>query len=217
MHHFRTLTLLCLGFILGAAAVAGAGEPAVQLSGQIDDAVKLLNDPALRVTGHAGERRAAIRRMAAEIFDFDETAKRLLGQYWNERTPDEQQRFVRVFIELVDHAYLRRVDDFGGQRLIVGGQTVQNDEARVQVQVIARDNDVTPIEFLMVRAGDGWRAYDVKIGGMSLVASYRAQFNKIIRAASYEELMRRLEARVGGRNDVVGASPESRSGAALTP
>jgi hypothetical protein len=42
---------------------------------------------------------------------------------------------------------------------------------------------------------------------MSLVASYRAQFNKIIRAASYDELITRLEAKVGGR-DVVDASPK---------
>ena len=207
--HFRTLALLCFGFTLGAAAVAGAEEPAVQLSGQIDDAIKVLNDPALRAAGQEGERRAAIRRMAAEVFDFGETAKRVLGPHWSERTPDEQARFVRVFMDLVDQSYLRRMGDYSGQRLIVGGQSIRSDEARVEVQVVAKDNDVTPLEFLMVRgADDRWHAYDVKIGWMSLVSSYRSQFNKIIRAASYEELMKRLEAKVGGRNDIVGASPK---------
>ena len=207
MRRFRILAPLSLGFVLLTAGGAGAAPPDAHLTEQLDDVVKVLSDPALRAPGQEGERRATLRRMVVEMFDFAETAKRVLGSHWSERTPEEQARFVRVFTGLVDHAYLRRLDDYGGQRLVVAGQTIQNDEARAQVQVIEKNGDITSLELLMVRfAGDRWRAYDVKIGWMSLlVANYRAQFNKIIRAGSYEELIKRLEAKVGG--DVAGASP----------
>jgi phospholipid transport system substrate-binding protein len=76
------------------------------------------------------------------------------------------------------------------------------------VNVVQKEGDRMPIDFLMVRtAGDRWRAYDVKVAGMSLVSSYRSQFNKIIRRASYEELIKRLEAKTAPRDGIAGASP----------
>jgi phospholipid transport system substrate-binding protein len=44
-------------------------------------------------------------------------------------------------------------------------------------------------------ADGGWRVYDVSFEGMSLVGNYRAQFNKIIRGSSFDELVARLEAK----------------------
>ena len=40
-----------------------------------------------------------------------------------------------------------------------------------------------PVEFLMVRRGDRWRAVDLVISGVSLVGNYRVQFNKVIEGA----------------------------------
>jgi len=45
----------------------------------------------------------------------------------------------------------------------------------------------------MLRRGDRWLVYDVVIEGISLIANYRAQFNKIITTASYQELVRRMK------------------------
>jgi phospholipid transport system substrate-binding protein len=50
-----------------------------------------------------------------------------------------------------------------------------------------------PIDYRLQREGDRWRAYDVLIEGVSLVANYRSQFNRIITQASYDELVRKLK------------------------
>src|SRR5262249_28407747 len=151
------------------------------------------NDPAFLGATRESERRAALRQIAVETFDFTETARRVLGAHWSQRTSEEQDRFVRAFVDLVDQAYLRKMDQYGGQRLVVGDEAIQADEATVQVNVVQKEGDSMAIDFLMVRtADDRWRAYDVKIAGMSLVSNYRSQFNKIIRQASYDELIKRL-------------------------
>jgi phospholipid transport system substrate-binding protein len=36
--------------------------------------------------------------------------------------------------------------------------------------------------------------YDISVEGVSLVANYRAQFNKVIRSESYQALVTRLKA-----------------------
>jgi phospholipid transport system substrate-binding protein len=171
---------------------AVAADPATELGGRIEALFRALRDPALQ--GQALERRAVIRRFADAIFDFHESARRVLGTHWATRTPEEQERFVRAFAGLIDHAYLRRVDEYDGERVVMVGHSVQGDQATVRAQIVARDGDTIPVDFLMVHgSGAHWRAYDVNVGGMSLVASYRAQFNRIIRSGSYEELLKRLE------------------------
>jgi len=45
----------------------------------------------------------------------------------------------------------------------------------------------------MVLRGERWLIYDLLIENVSLVANYRAQFDRIVRSSSYEELVRRLK------------------------
>jgi phospholipid transport system substrate-binding protein len=52
-----------------------------------------------------------------------------------------------------------------------------------------------PVDYRLYRVGERWLAYDVTIEGVSLVASYRAQFNKIIQTSSPQALAERLRAR----------------------
>jgi phospholipid transport system substrate-binding protein len=52
-----------------------------------------------------------------------------------------------------------------------------------------------PVEARVLHREDRWRMYDVLIENVSLVASYRSQFDRVIRTSSYEELVRRLKAR----------------------
>jgi phospholipid transport system substrate-binding protein len=47
----------------------------------------------------------------------------------------------------------------------------------------------------LVRRGERWLVHDVVVGGVSLVGNYRAQFDRIIRTSSYDDLVKRLRTR----------------------
>src|SRR5688500_5915322 len=175
----------------GAALAAGPGE---QLNDGIQRVFANLQDPELKSPSKETERRLAVRRIAEEIFDFEETAKRALGRHWQDRSPEERQEFVRLFTELIDRAYLRRVDKYDGEQVVILSDAVDGNQAVVQTRIVTRDKSEIRVEYLMHRTGeDRWRVWDVKIAGMSLVSSYRAQFNKIIHAESYGDLVKRLQ------------------------
>lgn len=185
---FMTLVILTAP---GSALAAGPGE---QLNEGIQRVFANLQDPDLKTK--ETERRLAVRRIADEVFDFEETAKRSLGRHWQNRSAEERQEFVRLFTELIDRAYLRRVDRYDGEQVIILSDAVEGNQAVVQTRIVTRDKSEIPVEYLMHRTGeDRWRVWDVKIAGMSLVASYRAQFNKIIHAESYGDLVKRLQAK----------------------
>jgi phospholipid transport system substrate-binding protein len=186
-----TLMTLVIPIAPGSAFAAGPGE---QLNEGIQRVFANLQDPDLK--NKEAERRLAVRRIADEVFDFEETAKRSLGRHWQDRSTEERQEFVRLFTELIDRAYLRRVDRYDGEQVIIVSDAVEGNQAVVQTRIVTRDKSEIPVEYLMHRTGeDRWRVWDVKIAGMSLVASYRAQFNKIIHAESYGDLVKRLQAK----------------------
>jgi phospholipid transport system substrate-binding protein len=186
---------LALGLVLSVVMVlpAAAGAPSDQLKAQIDRVLKTLEDPDLKKEGRAKDRRTAVRRIANEIFDFVETARRSLGRHWQPRTPAERDEFVELFSDLLERSYISRVELYGGEKIQYLGDSTEGDQAKVQTKLLTKGGSEIPIEYRMHRKADRWLVYDVIIEGVSLVANYRTQFNKIIQTSSYQELVRKMK------------------------
>jgi phospholipid transport system substrate-binding protein len=172
-----------------------AGLPTDQLRAQIDRVVKALEDPELKKENKQKERRAFVRKIAEEIFDFTETAKRSLGRHWQQRTPAERKEFVDLFADLLERSYLSKIELYNGEKILYLGDTVDGDYATVRTKLLTKQGTEIPVEYRMVRQNDRWIVYDVMIEGVSLIANYRTQFNKIIQTSSYQELVRKMKAK----------------------
>jgi phospholipid transport system substrate-binding protein len=179
--------------MLAASDPAWAGPPTEQLRAQMDRVIKVLEDPELKREGRQVERRAAIRSLANEIFDFTETSRRSLGQHWQARTPAEREQFVRLFADLMERSYIGKIELYSGERIQFAGETIERDQATVRTRLVTKAGTEIPVDYRMHRTpGDRWLTYDVAIEGVSLVANYRAQFNKIIQASGYQALVSKL-------------------------
>jgi phospholipid transport system substrate-binding protein len=197
-----------VGLVLAAVLGAAAAEPTEQLKRQIDNVLDIVGDPALRAEDRAAERQRAVRTAAEEIFDFGETAKRSLGTHWQARTPVERAEFVKLFSDLLERSYVGRIELYSGERLAFLGHTIDGDLALVRTRVITAGGEM-PVDYRMLKRGAEWRVYDVIIEGVSLVANYRSQFNRIIRTTSYEELVKRMRTRQSDFEE--GTQPSGRS------
>jgi phospholipid transport system substrate-binding protein len=186
---------VALGLVAVASAPARAGAPTDQVREYTDAVVKVLEDPALKAEDKKPERRAAVRKIAADVFDVQETARRALGPHWQQRTPQERQEFVQLFAELLEQTYISKIDLFGGEKLKFTEEKVDGDNAMVRAKVLTKQQTEVPVEARMLRRGDRWLIYDILIENISLVGNYRAQFDRIIRTSSYEDLVKRLRNR----------------------
>jgi phospholipid transport system substrate-binding protein len=88
-----------------------------------------------------------------------------------------------------------RVEQFNGERIVIAGESLDGELATVRTRLVSRSGTETAVDYRLYRAGDRWMAYDVSVEGVSLVANYRAQFNKIIQASSAQGLVQRLRAK----------------------
>lgn len=189
----RFVWLVAAAAILAAGHGAWAGPPSDELRGHVDQVLKILEDPELQKDGRVQERRAAIRKVANDIFDFQEITRRSLGRHWQGRTPAEQTEFVGLLTDLLERTYISRIERYAGEKVAFVGDSVESGLATVRTKLVTKEGTEIPIDYRMYRQGSRWRAYDVTVEGVSLTANYRTQFNAIIRKASYGELVRRLK------------------------
>ena len=184
---------IAVASLFGLTGIAGAGEPTNQLKRHVDEVVKVLQSLELQKEQKAEERRAAVRKVAEQIFDFEETAKRSLGRHWQSRTPAERQEFVKLFTDLLEHAYVSKIDQYHGEKIAYLGDQLEGDQALVRTRIVTKGGAEVPVEYRMLKKGERWLVYDVVIEGVSLVANYRTQFNKIIQTSSYAELVKKMK------------------------
>jgi phospholipid transport system substrate-binding protein len=179
--------------VLVLASPVYAGEPTETLKQTVDRVVQILADPALQ--DKAEQRRTEVRKIAEGIFDYPDTARRALGPHWNARSPQEQQEFVKLFADLLDRAYVSKIELYQGERVRYVGETADGDEATVKTVIATKKSSDIPVDYRMHRKDGRWLVYDVIIEGVSLVSNYRTQFNKIVQTESYNALVQRLRAK----------------------
>ena len=196
---WRALALVATALmVLWAPAESLAGPATDQVKGTVDQVIKILTDPTLKGETKVQERRAKIRQVVLQRFGFTEMSKRSLGRYWSERTPEERTEFVRLFTDLLERAYIERVDGYSGEQVVYLGESVDGDYSEVRSKIVTKRNQEIPITYRLQKASANWEVYDVIVEGVSLVNNYRTQFSKIIRTSSYQELVKKMQVKLEG-------------------
>jgi len=190
------ISMVALALVAVVCGHAGAESPTETLRGVFAAVNRVLGDPELQQKPQ--ELMGAIHTVMNGSFDFREAARLAMGREWEVRTPTEQDEFVQLFAALLQRAYMSQMVSSqsgmqGGLAIQYTGESVDGDRATVAAVMGSRSGKEMPLEYRMIQDGERWAVYDVAVGGMSLVASYRAQFSKVIRQSSYADLVVRLK------------------------
>src|SRR6266581_8442324 len=137
---------------------------------------------------------AEAKRIARGRFDYDDVARRVLSHHWSARTPEEQTEFVRLFAQLLEGAYLNRLEGSAGGRMVYTSETIDGTYATVRSRLTMGRSDVS-IDYRMHLRDGRWQVYDAVIDGLSLVSTYRSQFDRVIHGELYAALVERLRKR----------------------
>jgi len=204
----RGWTMFLLSAVwLSAIGLATAGEPTDLVRQITDQVLKILEDPQFQAPNRQAERQERLHKIAEQVFDWQEMARRALAVHWRERTPQEQQEFVRLFRDLVEGTYINRLESAIQEKREIQyvGEQVDGSRATVKTNVVTRRNQQVPIEYRLQKVDGRWLIYDVLVEGISLVNNYRSQFNRIITSSSYNDLVQKMKNRQG---DELSGSPQ---------
>jgi phospholipid transport system substrate-binding protein len=191
-----TIFLLCTVWLSGFGR-AMAGEPTDLVRQTTDQTLKILEDPQFQAPDRQAERQERLHKIADQVFDWQEIARRALAVHWRERTPQEQQEFVALFKDLIEGTYMNRLESAVQEKREVQyvGEQVEGNRAAVKTVVVTRRNQQVPIEYRLHQVGGRWLIYDVLVEGISLINNYRSQFNRIITSSSYKDLVQKMKNR----------------------
>ena len=113
----------------------------------------------------------------------------------NSCTNSARSSGVRLFGDVLERTYIGRLEQFSSERIIYTGETVDGPYATVRSRILRRRPADIAVDYrLMLREGR-WRAYDVLVDGVSFVATFRTEFERIIQQSSYSGLLDKLRKR----------------------
>jgi phospholipid transport system substrate-binding protein len=194
----RSLRLACAALaIVASTQGAWAAGAAEQVKSAIDSVLATVSNQTLKGDEKRAERRAAVRKIADGIFDFEEIARRSLGRYWLPLSEAQRAEFVGLFADLLERSYIPKIELYTGEKIIYGGERLDGDVATLTTKVITKNGNAMLIDYRLLKHGERWLIYDISLDGISLVLNYRTQFNKIIQASGYNSLVEKMKSKRG--------------------
>ena len=188
-----------LAVVLLAAGVGLAGQhkatasDAAAARGVVSEAMSQVL-AALSNKGLSDDQRLRrIEEVAYANFDFETMSKLVLARNWKKFSKEERQQFVVEFRNLLARSYgsrLKRYSDEGVE--VVGSRTEPRGDVTVQTQIVGGGFDGATVDYRMRQRGNGWKAIDVVVEGVSLVSSYRSQFREALSGGSPQKLLERM-------------------------
>jgi len=196
-------TLIALAFALSlpiAAPLLAQTPPADQspeaMVRQITDDVlaAIKQDTALQ----AGDKQKALALAEQKVLphlDFVEMTRLASGRNWNTATPDQRDRLVAAFRAMLVRTYANAIDVYRGQTMMVEPARIPTTatETTVRNRYVSPGRRPTPVEYSMRKGTNGWKIYDIVVDGISLVLTYRSQFDEAARNTGIEGLISQLQ------------------------
>jgi phospholipid transport system substrate-binding protein len=187
------LAALCAG--VGIGAPAHAQEPPDALVKRVSqETITLIkSDPKLQA-GDPARVREVIETRLLPHFDFARMTQLAMGRNWNRATPEQQKRLTEEFKTLLVRTYSNALTQYRDETVALKPFRAEPGatEVTVRTEIVRQGKPPVQIDYGMLKAPGGWKAYDVVVGGVSLVTNYRDEFNEIVKSSGVDGLVNTL-------------------------
>lgn len=188
---FKRILLFTIAMMMVALPAFASVTDEIKVA--VDRVIKIVSDKEMKKPVNEQKRRTAIKQAIGTVFNHQEMARRSLGRHWNSRSKEEQRQFVELFANLLENSYAEKIESYNNEKIVYLREIVDSDYAEVKSKVVGTKNDEYTLDYKALKKDGKWVVYDVVIEGVSLVSNYRTQFNKIISANGYGELLKKLQ------------------------
>ena len=193
---------------MGLAALAAALALSAQAQEAPDALVKRVSQEVLQTiksdpkiqSGDQARIREVMESKLAPNFDFERMTALAMGRNWRQATPEQQKQLISQFKTLLVRTYSGALSQYRDQTIDYKPLRADPNatDVIVRTEVMRQGQQPVPIDYGMEKKDGAWKAYDVVVGGVSLVTNYRDEFTEQVRAGGIDGLIRTLTAKNGG-------------------
>ena len=177
----QIITLLLAGCLFASSAFADdISEVSALMNQKVKSIVVLLQDKSLSKS----DRDRQILTIVEPVFDFSKMAKLSLGRrHWPSMDKSQQKEFSKHFTKRLQESYLEKMGLYTDET-IVHKETTQKKKKIKYTSVLVSKDDTIDMEYRLYKSSQGWKVYDVVIMGVSVVQTYRSQFDSLLQKDS---------------------------------
>ena len=173
------------------AEVVTADAFVKKVSTEVIDAVKA--DTAIQ-GGDVSRIRALVDAKVMPHVNFQRMTASSVGPLWRSATPDQQKRMLVEFQTLMVNTYSGALTQVKDQAVVVKPLrpgAADSGDLVVRTEVRGK-GDALQLDYRVEKAGNGWKIYDVNVGGFWLVEAYKGQFAKDLGQGGLDALISAL-------------------------
>jgi phospholipid transport system substrate-binding protein len=192
----RLLNILVLAAALAVSGLGHANEmaPDELVKSTATEVMNIIKADKDIQNGNQKKIYGLIEAKVLPHFDFTRMTRLAVGRYWRDATPDQQQRLVAEFRELLVRTYSTSLANYKNQTIEYKPLRLNPGDTDVTVKtvVLQPGGQPIPIDYQMIKTPNGWKVYDISVEGVSLVVNYRSSFAQEIQQGGMEKLIQTL-------------------------
>src|SRR5262245_60701725 len=131
-------------------------------------------------------------------FNFTRMARIAMARNWRTATPEQQKEIAAEFKTLLVRTYSTALVNYKEQQIDYKPLRAKPEDTEVTVRSEVKQSGSSQpvgIDYEMEKTEGGWKVYDVKVGGVSLVTTYRDTFASEVRERGIDGLIKSLAAK----------------------
>jgi phospholipid transport system substrate-binding protein len=186
--------VVVLGALFAACVCAQEMKP--------DELVKKVTDEVLAAVKSdkqlaAGDKEKALKLAEEKVLpliDFQEATRLAVGRAWREASKEQKEKLTTEFRRMLVRTYSNAISAYEGQTIKVQPVHMKADETDVTVhnQYTRPGGKPVQLDYQMHRTAGGWKIYDIVVEGVSLVLTYRSEFDAVVKQQGVDGLIKRL-------------------------
>jgi phospholipid transport system substrate-binding protein len=134
-----------------------------------------------------------VEKIVTPMFDFELMGKLSLGKkYWPDLSPEQREKFTELFVERLRQSYLDKLKAYTDEKIIYESPVAVKKKVHVPTQLISKGKKISML-YKLYSSNNSWKIYDVEIEGVSIIRSYRSQFNEILQKGTFDDLLQKMQ------------------------
>ena len=139
------------------------------------------------------EKNKQVVEIVTPIFNFPLMAKLSLGRkYWPGLTKEKRQRFTELFTKRLKETYLGKLTLYTDQTVVYKTPVQVKRKIKIPTELVSKDNKISML-YKFHKSKHSWMIYDIEVQGVSIISTYRSQFDQVLSKGTIDELLLKLE------------------------
>jgi phospholipid transport system substrate-binding protein len=190
----RSTFLLALA-LMAPGVQAQEAEPNALLQSVTLEVIAAMKQERDQRGGNSQKVASLVETKVLPLFDFPRMTQSAVARNWRLATPVQQAALTTEFKALLVHTYSAALLSYRDQVIEFRSMRTAPADTEVTVKSVMKQSGTEPVamDYDMEKTAAGWKVYDIKVAGVSLVTTYRDTFSERIREDGVDGLIKALE------------------------